>query len=306
MNLRRAAGPFLTSMFAAFVVLSSQTAFAQPAETLTPYTDAQFELMSDYMSYDATIPLNAAVVDQAEFETQTRYKIAFRGSRDEMIPGYLSIPKEGKGPFPCVLLMHGLGASKSAWWEDEGFSKGPQLTGKLIAMGYAVFALDAKYHGERAHLNNYEQQWTMLQRGWNTRLRQMMIESTVDYRRALDVLETREDIDAKRIGAIGYSMGGMMLHYLTALEPRIDAAVSCVSPLSGGLSFAPNRVTPFIRAPFAYLMGSQDMFYTAAQVETALEWIPGEAKMSKFYESGHSLPIEYIEDATAWIETHLK
>ena len=287
------------------VLAVALTALAQEAEIPEPYTDGEFALVSDFMSYDASIPLDAAIVGETEFDTQTRYKVAFRGSRDEIIPGFLSIPTEGDGPFPCVLLLHGLGSGKQGWWDDV--PKGSAMSGKLIARGYAVFALDAKYHGERGALNRYEEPWAMFGRSEFSRLRALMVESTVDYRRGLDWLETRDDIDADRIGAIGYSMGGMMLYYLAALDSRVDVAVACVAPLMGAPSSSPIRVAPHVGdTPFAMLMGAEDQFYTETQAEHVLGLIPGPDKMLKFYESGHGLPVEYVDDATAWIDAHLK
>ncbi|MBT5535203.1 alpha/beta fold hydrolase [Candidatus Poribacteria bacterium] len=288
------------------VLAIAAAAFAQESEFPEPYTDGEFALAADFMSYDASIPLDAAIVGETEFDTQTRYKVAFRGSRDEIIPGFLSIPKEGDAPFPCVLLMHGLGDRKQGWW-DSAFTSGPEMTGKLIALGYAVFALDAKYHGERSALNRYEEPWAMFGRNEFSRLRALMTESTDDYRRGLDWLETRDDIDADRIGAIGYSMGGMMLYYLAALDSRVDVAVACVAPPMGSPSSSPARVAPHVGdTPFAMLMGAEDQFYTEAQAQHVLGLIPGPDKMLKFYESGYSLPVEYVDDATAWIDTHLK
>jgi dienelactone hydrolase len=234
------------------------TVLAQEDEIPEPYTDGEFALAADFMSYDASIPLDAAMVGETEFDTQTRYKVAFRGSRDEIIPGFLSIPKEGDGPFPCVLLMHGLGSRKQAWWGDE-FTSGAEMSGRLAALGYAAFALDAKYHGERSALNRYEEPWAMFGRGEFSRIRALMVESTVDYRRGLDWLETRDDIDADRIGAIGYSMGGMMLYYLAALDSRVDVAVACVAPLMGSPASSPARVAPHVGdTPFAMLMGAEE------------------------------------------------
>ena len=46
--------------------------------------------------------------------------------------------------------------------------------------------------------------------------------------RLIDYLETRADIDPKRIGAIGFSKGGMELYLAAAVDTRIAAAVPCI------------------------------------------------------------------------------
>ena len=51
--------------------------------------------------------------------------------------------------------------------------------------------------------------------------------------RLIDYLETREDVDARRIGLTGISKGGMEAYLAAAVDPRIAVAV----PLIGVQSF---------------------------------------------------------------------
>src|SRR6185295_11041317 len=56
-----------------------------------------------------------------------------------------------------------------------------------------------------------------------------------DAMRAVDLLESREEVDVKHIGAIGHSLGGKEALYLPAFDERIVASVSCEGGV--GLSF---------------------------------------------------------------------
>jgi len=47
--------------------------------------------------------------------------------------------------------------------------------------------------------------------------------------RLIDYLETRDDVDPKRIGLIGISKGGMETYLAAAADPRIAVAVPCIS-----------------------------------------------------------------------------
>ncbi len=58
-------------------------------------------------------------------------------------------------------------------------------------------------------------------------LRQMVF----DHRQAIDWIETREDLDASRIGVFGVSMGGIKSALISSLEDRIKASVVA---LAGG------------------------------------------------------------------------
>ena len=87
---------------------------------------------------------------------------------------------------------------------------GGLVTHELLSAGFAVLALDIQYHGDRIDNNDYESPEVILgQELWN-KLTMMLIESAIDYRRTIDYLETRPEIDTSRIGLIGYSLGGIM------------------------------------------------------------------------------------------------
>jgi hypothetical protein len=57
-----------------------------------------------------------------------------------------------------------------------------------------------------------------------------------DSQRLLDWIETRPELDAKRIGIIGHSLGGKMALYAAAMDSRIGVAVSSEPGI--GLSFS--------------------------------------------------------------------
>jgi hypothetical protein len=71
-----------------------------------------------------------------------------------------------------------------------------------------------------------------------------------DAMRGVDVLETFADVDAKRIGAVGHSLGAKEALYLAAFDERIAAAVASEGGI--GLSFtnwdAPWYLGPAIKA----------------------------------------------------------
>ena len=46
--------------------------------------------------------------------------------------------------------------------------------------------------------------------------------------RLLDYLMTRPDVDAARIGVIGFSKGGMESYLAAAIDERITVAVPCI------------------------------------------------------------------------------
>ncbi len=107
------------------------------APALVPMGQEAFQVLKQFYEYDRDIPLEARIVDKKDRPTVNLEKIAFRGVRDDRVPALLAIPKTGTPPYPCVLLMHGLGGSK--------YNRYGPMVEKLPAAGFAGLALDA--HG---------------------------------------------------------------------------------------------------------------------------------------------------------------
>jgi len=124
-----------------------------------------------------------------------RVDIPFEGTA---IPGYFRLPRNGTEP-PCVILMGGLDTTK----EDY-----TNVNNLCIQRGLATFAFDGPGQGEMA---------------WSMRWRP-------DFERAIytviDYLETRPEIDARRIGLIGRSLGGHYAPKAAAGDKRVRAAVA--------------------------------------------------------------------------------
>src|SRR5206468_3804556 len=100
-------------------------------------------------------------------------------------------------------------------------------------------AIDARYHGERAGGAKGSAAYNQaIARAWKTQPGDPMehpfyYDTVWDLWRLLDYLETRPDIDAKRLGMIGFSMGGIE----TWLAASVDERVRCAVPAIGVQSF---------------------------------------------------------------------
>jgi fermentation-respiration switch protein FrsA (DUF1100 family) len=113
--------------------------------------------------------------------------------------------------------MHGLGQNKTAL---------SILWGPFIKAGYAVFSIDAQYHGDRKPKVPVDLFGLSV---YSTR--DMLIQTVVDLRRGIDYLETRKDVDPTRIGYAGFSMGGILGTLVCAVDERIKAPILA---LAGG------------------------------------------------------------------------
>jgi dienelactone hydrolase len=165
------------------------------------------------VAYDPAVPLDAAVTPRfTETDPPTlakTYSVHYRGGGDAIVPGILMVPV-GVKTAPCVLLLHGLGGRK----EDVAL-----LGVALARRGYASFAIDAAGHGERPKIDGKPVSDLTL-----PEFRLMAGQTVVDLRRAVDFLQTRADIDGKRVGFLGVSLGGILGAVFAADEPRIKGA----------------------------------------------------------------------------------
>ena len=266
--------------------------------------------------YDRTIPLEARIVEKAEREGTVREKIVFRGVQGFLVPGYLEMPAEKNSALPCVLLLHGWSGSKDHFWKDGGYISGGEVRRGLLAAGYAVLALDAQCHGDRiaendfAPVNHYQNPDVegMQRKGYFSQ-QEIYIQTTRDYRRAIDYLESRTDIDDTRIGMLGYSMGGAQTFLLTGVDHRIRASVSCCAPADTS-KFSPIAPQNFAATigdrPFLMIMGRADTMCPVSSAQGVLDLIPSTTKQLVFLEADHRLPVDYVPQAVAWLTEHLK
>lgn len=274
--------------------------------------------LAQVYEYDNTIPLEARLVERVERvnrEPAIREKIVFRGAQGFLVPAYFQAPATGAGPFPCVLLLHGWSGSKENWWQDGNIITGGNVRRGLLEAGFAVFALDAQCHGDRISQNDFapvnhftDPELGKTQRKGYFTLPEIYLQTTRDYRRAIDYLATRPDVDAARIGMVGYSMGGTQTYLLTGVEPRINAAVACVVPAERS-KWSPVAPQNFIggigERPFLTIMGSHDEMCSVAHARGLQTLFKSSHAAQVFLDAGHKLGVDYPPLAVDWIKKHL-
>jgi cephalosporin-C deacetylase-like acetyl esterase len=190
-------------------------AAAPPSACAASKPPSGFQKVFDY-DRGAALKPTAVLQPEAETENVRIQKVSYLGEGGERVPALLSLPKKGKGRVPCVLEGHGLTLNK-----EEGFADNAEKYG---ARGVAVFAIDARFHGERAGAIGGEAAAAKLETTY-----QLYRLTVIDMRRGLDYLASRKICDPKRTGYEGYSMGGFMGSMLIGADTRIKAGVFYVS-----------------------------------------------------------------------------
>jgi dienelactone hydrolase len=103
---------------------------------------------------------------------------------------------------PVVIILHGTGGKK------EG---NLALAKMLASKGFLAVAPDGRYHGERSKKGTGTDDYfpAIAQAFKDGKSHPWLYDTAYDVMRLIDYLQTRVDVDPKRIGLIGFSKGGM-------------------------------------------------------------------------------------------------
>jgi len=166
-------------------------------------------------------------------------RFQFDNGAGATVPGYLLLPKIVSGKSPAILYCHWHGGEYDIGKEELFQSRHtPEAPGPAFAKrGFVVLAIDAYCFGERngqgpggpAEKGGAGEMTASKFNLWVGRtLWGMMLR---DDLMALDYLASRPEVDARRIGVTGMSMGATCSWWLMALDERIQTgvAVACLT-----------------------------------------------------------------------------
>jgi dienelactone hydrolase len=150
-----------------------------------------------------------------------QFGFSFAADGASRVPGILLKPTASSGKLPVVIALHGTGGNK----ESE-----LPLMRDLAAKGFIAVSIDAPYHGERtkAGKGSAEYQDAILCAFREQHEHPFFYDTVWDVMRLIDYLESRDDVDATRIGLFGVSKGGIETYLAAAVDPRIACAVPCI------------------------------------------------------------------------------
>jgi cephalosporin-C deacetylase-like acetyl esterase len=186
------------------------------------------EVLCNSLAKFEKTPLNARVTGVLTRETFTVEKVLFESHPGFYVTAGLFLPKERQHPAPTVIYACG--------HTDLGFRSETyqHVILNLVDKGFIVFAFDPIGQGERMQYPGGDDGKSKI--GGPTREHsyagvQTLLTGTslTDYFiwdgiRVLDYLETRREVDMKRIGITGRSGGGTQTAQIAACDDRIYAA----------------------------------------------------------------------------------
>lgn len=203
-----------------------------PVDLPAKYAKRQAELKAKFIEaiggFPERTPLNAKVIGTEKGDGYKIEKVIYESRPNHHVTANLYLP-DSKGPVPGVIVPCGHTTNGKA---------GYQAVSVILAKhGIAALCYDPIGQGERVQLPTDTHKSLV---GGSTNEHTMVGvgallvgQSTATFRiwdgmRSIDYLQSRPEIDPKKIGCTGSSGGGTLTSYLMALDDRIVAAApSC-------------------------------------------------------------------------------
>lgn len=213
----------------------------------------------------------------------------------ESMSGVLLKPA-GDGPFPAIILSHGLGGNA----EGIALSKGPEL----VQWGFVCIATDYTHAGAGRRASGQQQGGRPAGISGDFSKFGARPENIRRALVCLKVLQQQDYVDPQRIAAYGHSMGAFVTIALTAAAPDAFAAVAITSGgvqiPTGHTQAAPAAdVASRIRAPFLILHGADDTTVPPESSEVLRrEFERNQVPVQRhvFEGVGHRVPSDRAED----------
>ncbi len=316
---------------------------------------ARAKVMECLLTAPPAPPFAPKIIAEQDRGSYVARKVVFNVTGDSRVLAFLLVPKSA-GPHPAVLLLHDHGAKFDIGKEkviepwDEPPEKiesarkwvtqyyGGRFIGEELARrGYVCLATDMLNWSDRGG-GGYENQQALaanlLQFG--TSFAGLIAHEDL---RAAEFLATRPEVDPKRVGAMGLSVGGYRTWQIAALSDRIAAGVSvCWMATRKGLMVPKNNQTggqsaftmihpglghqldyPDVASiacpkPMMFLCGNRDTLFPVASIEEAFGkmqrvWESQNASSrlaTRLYDAPHEFNAAMQNEAFAWLDSILK
>jgi serine/threonine protein kinase/dienelactone hydrolase len=271
-----------------------------------PVPDSVFQVYREQFSYDK-VPL----ADKVEWKNETpkdwtQEKITFNAAYDnERVIAYLFLPKRGSPPYQTVIYFPGASSlQETASTNLDTYSEFEWFLSPLVKSGraalYPVYKGTFERGGGEALPGAATYQYT-----------EYFIKVVKDFRKCVDYLQTRSDIDGQRLAYFGMSWGGRYGAIIPAVEERLAASVLVVGGMSGRSRPEVNEINYVsrVKVPTLMLNGKYDTSFPyelAVKPMFDLLGTPHDKKELKLYETDHFVPRnEMIKESLNWLDRYL-
>ncbi|MFQ5568509.1 MAG: protein kinase [Rhodothermales bacterium] len=276
---------------------------------IEPVSDTIFEIYRGQFSYDDT-PLNARLESKDErAEDWIHERITYDAAYgDEQIIGHLFLPKNAAPPYQTVIYVPGSAALFQPTSDDfTRYYEFPAFLSFLVKNGRAV--LFPVYQGT---FERRDDETVAIMMTANTHAySDVLVQLVKDFKRSIDYLETRPEIDSSKLAYYGMSWGGILGAIIPAVEERLQTAILMSGGLTGEGYPEANPVNYIrrVKMPTLMLNGKYDVklpYETSVKPMFDLMGTPAEHKKLMLYDTDHIPPMnESIREILAWFDRYL-
>ena len=281
---------------------------------------AQDPEMVRHFDYDKNAPLELQTLSGKTRSKAIVYDITYASPKGGVVPAYLVVPAEGQGPFAAVVWGHW-------YWRNSEMRNRKQFLDEAIALAQAgVVSLLTDGPVARP---GYVPDDTPI----NEKQAAESVQQVVDFRRGVDLLLARKDVDPNRLAYVGHSYNASIGAILSGVDRRFKAFVLMAGTMSdevdmkGGAyeqfrkQVGPEKFDAFM-AKHSYLDQGKYVAHAAPAVvflqyatkeqfltpdyARAYEKVVSEPKRFKLYEAEHALNKEARKDRIAFLTEQLK
>ena len=255
-------------------------------------------------AYDRT-PLDARTEETDDSADRWRKeKVSFTAAYGgERVTAYLLTPRTGHALYPVVVFFPGSNAI-----HDRSSKNLPamRLLSPILRSGRAVLypvfkstfergdALDSDYQARTAFYRDHVIMWSK------------------DLGRSLDWIETRKDLDPKRIAFYGASWGAFLGPVMLAVNERIKVGVLVGGGLEAQSSLPeadPFNFLGLVHQPVLMVNGRYDFFFPVEETQVPMFKLFGAATKDKRHvvlEAGHVPPNDVLtKEVLDWLDRYL-
>lgn len=279
-------------------VASQQVIDAEVPRLPDAVSDEVFAATLSDFDYDHT-PLNPAIEETTQYRHWTRQRITFDSPVDgERMTLYLYLPDRESSRHQTILFWPG-----SSTQFLESIERKNMPLDFALRNGRAVAYPVMKGMFERRVIPPPD---------WQTHSgRDLAIEEVREFRRMIDYLETRADIETDQLGYYGYSWGGRMGAIVLSVEPRIKAAVLNQAGINAGdhpdinvVNFLPRVHVPVLH--FSGLYDTDFRFESSSKPFFDRIGIDAADKKHVVEPTGHFVPVTIVKGETLdWFDKYL-
>lgn len=164
------------------------------------------------------VPLNVEKISEERTDKYLRRKVKYTSEPDDRVPAWLLIPHDlaADGRAPAMLCLHqttGIGKNEPA---GLGGLKSLHYAHELAERGFICIVPDYPSFGEYPY--DFKTQGKHYASG--------SMKAIWNNIRAVDLLESLPQVDKKRIGVIGHSLGGHNALFTAVFDERLKAVVT--------------------------------------------------------------------------------